>query len=155
MIFCKSITTAVGKDKSNPVATILPVCKGLIYRLEIDFPPGCCGLLHVQIFDGRYQVWPSTRGESFHGDACVVAFDDCYLKTAAPWVFKIITWNEDDTWNHTTQVRIGIASSEAFMSRYMPSITWDKFQSVLDRTALEQEAAKRAALEESLKELTD
>ena len=153
MIFAKSITAAVGRDSSNPVVEQLLVAKGLVYRVEFDFPPGCCGLCHVRVFDGNYQVYPTSRDDSFHGDAAVIAFDDCYLKTAAPWAFRIVVWNDDDTWPHTVQVRVGVASSEAFMSRYMPSVSWDKFQSLLAKAAAEQELARQKSIEESLKEL--
>jgi len=153
MIFVKSITAAVGRDENNPVIEELLIAKGLVYRVEFDFPPGCCGLCHVRLFDGGYQVYPTSRDDSFHGDATCIAFDDCYLKNAAPWVFKVMVWNDDDTWPHTLQVRVGIASSEAFMSRYMPSVSWNKFQSLLAKAAIEQEAAKKEAIEQGLKEL--
>lgn len=153
MIFCKSITAAVGRDASNPVIEDLIIAKGLIYRVEFDFPPGCCGLLNVRLFDGSYQVYPTSRDDSFHGDAAVIAFDDCYLKDTPPWIFRCVVWNNDDTWEHTVQIRVGIASSEAFMSRYMPSVSWEKFQSLLAQAALEQKQAKQQAIEEAFEDL--
>lgn len=149
------MTAAVGRDVDNPVISELLIAKGLVYRVEFDFPPGCCGLCHVKIFDGSYQVYPTSRDDSFHGDASVIAFDDCYLKTAAPWMFRVVVWNDDDTWPHTVQVRVGIASSEAFMSRYMPSVSWGKFQQLLAQAAIEQEAQRKASVEADLKGLTD
>lgn len=153
MIYVKSITAAVGRNISNPVVEVLSVCKGLVYRVEFDFPPGCCGLLHVRVFDGSYQVYPTSRDDSFHGDASVIAFDDCYLKNIPPWEFRIVVWNNDDTWDHTIQVRVGIASSEAFMSRYMPSVSWGKFQRLMAEAALEQERARKEALEQDIDEI--
>lgn len=153
MIFVKSITATVGQDEANPVIQDLVVCKGLVYRIEFDFPPGCCGLLHVRIFDGSYQVYPTSRDDSFHGDASTIAFDDCYLKNIPPWTFRIVVWNNDDTWPHTVQIRMGIAASEAFMSRYMPSVSWNKFNELLAEAAIEQEKARQEAIAETFKEL--
>ena len=153
MIFTASIDTVKDTAKAAAQITRLPVAKGLVYRFEVEFPPGCCGLLHCQVFDGSYQVYPSSRDDSFHSDARNIGFDDCYLKTSAPFEFTIKTWNLDETWDHNIQVRIAIASSEAFMSRYMPSISWKKFQSVLVKTSLEQEALKKAAILQAAKEL--
>ncbi|GAG09185.1 unnamed protein product, partial [marine sediment metagenome] len=67
---------------------------------------------------------------------------------AAPFEFIVKTWNLDETWPHTINVRVGMASSEAFMSRYMPSITWEKFQAVLAKAAIQQEYEKARAISE-------
>ena len=153
MIFSSTIATVANTSESNAKITRLPVAKGLVYRVEVEFPPGCCGLMNCQIFDGSYQVYPTSRDDSFHSDARNIAFDDSYLKTSAPFEFTIKTWNLDETWDHGIQVRIAMASSEAFMSRYMPSISWEKFQGVLAKASLEQEALKRAAILQATKEL--
>ena len=155
MIYTASIDTVKNTAKAAAQVTRLSVAKGLVYRVEVEFPPGCCGLLHCQIFDGSYQVYPTSRDDSFHSDARNIGFDDCYLKQAAPFEFTIRTWNLDETWDHAVQVRIGLAGSEAFMSRYMPSISWEKFQSVLAKTAMEQNALKSVALEQIAKELKE
>jgi len=153
MIYSASITSdKLGDSDANRVI-MLPVCKGLVYRFEIDFPAGCCGLLQCRVLDGSYQVWPSSRDDSFHGDNCTIGFDDCYLKTAAPFEFRIETVNLDETWAHTIQVRLGMASAEAFMSRYMPSVSWDKFQEVMAEAAIEQDILRRASIEAMAKEL--
>ena len=148
MVFSTSITTTNGTAKKDAKKTVLKVSKGLAYRFVVEFPPGCCGLLHVQIFDGNYQVYPASMDDSFHSDARAIFFEDLYLKTAAPYEFSIKTWNLDDTWDHTIQVRVGMASSEAFMSRYMPSISWEKSQAVFAKAAVEQELQKAKAISE-------
>lgn len=152
MIYSVSITTSNGTAEADADIFVLKVNKGLVFRLEVEFPPGCCGLLHCQIFDGSYQIYPASRDDSFHSDARVIGFDDCYLKMSAPFEFRIKTWNLDETWNHSIQVRVGMASSEAFMSRYMPSISWEKFQEVLARTVVEQEVEKARVIEEFAKD---
>lgn len=148
MVFSVSITTSNGTAKAKADSNVLKVAKGLAYRFEVEFPPGCSGLQHVQIFDGLYQVYPTSQQDSFHSDARVIGFDDCYLKQSAPYEFTIKTWNLDETHDHTVQVRIGMASSEAFMSRFMPSISWEKFQEVLSKAAIKQEYEKARAIEE-------
>ena len=148
MVYSVSITTTAATAKTDAKRTVLKVGKGLVYKIEVEFPPGCCGLLHSLIFDGSYQVYPASPDDSFHSDAGVISFDDCYLKMGAPFEFVIETWNLDDTFDHKIQVRVGMASSEAFMSRYMPSITWEKFQSTLAKAAIDQEAMKQKAIDE-------
>lgn len=153
MIYASTITTAVNTAEKSIPDVILKVTSGLIWLFEVDFPPGCCGLHHIQIFDGSYQVLPSTPGESLHGDNVKMQFDDLYLKQSAPLELKIRTWNEDDTWDHTTQIRIGIASTRAEMSRYVPMFAWENFEMLMVETLASQEALRKLQLEESLKKL--
>jgi hypothetical protein len=155
MVYSASITTEKGTAKADAKKTVLKAVKGLIYRIEVEFPPGCCGLLHCKIFDGGYQVFPASIQDSFHSDARVIGFDDLYLKQSAPFEFKVLTWNLDTTWPHTVQVRIGMASTEAFMARYMPGLTWKKFQEALSQAAIEEKARQVEAINLSLKEIEE
>lgn len=148
MVFSASITTDNGTAKADAKETILSITSGLIYRMEVEFPPGCCGLLHTQIFDGNYQVYPASIQDSFHSDARVIGFDDLYLKQQPPFELKILSWNLDETWDHTIQVRIGIAHTEAFMARYMPGLTWKKFQEVLASAAIKERLRQEEAIRE-------
>jgi len=153
MIYTSTISTPAGTaEKSIPDVT-LKITSGLIWLLEVDFPPGGCGLLHVQVFDGSYQVLPATPGESLHGDAVVMKFDDLYFKEAAPFELMIRTWNEDDTWPHATQVRIGVASTRAEMSRYMPAFAWEDFEKLMAEMLVSQQALRQSQLEAAVKEI--
>ncbi len=144
MIYTADIETDSGQTKANPLITVIKVTKGLVYRVEIEFAPGAAGLHHVVIFDGGYQVWPSTPGQTFHGGWSIIGFDDTYLKMAAPFEFKAYSWNLDETYDHLIQVRIGMVSDEVFMARYLPTYAYDHFMTLIK--------AEQAAQEERLKE---
>ncbi|MHA2265233.1 MAG: hypothetical protein ACXAEN_22795 [Candidatus Thorarchaeota archaeon] len=145
MIYAYDITTPKVGESGNPKRTTLKVTKGLVYQVEIEFPPGPLGLLHVAIFDGGYQVWPSNPDFDFHGDNGMIVFPDTYLKLTEPYEFWALTTNEDDTYQHQIHIRIGMASSEVFMSRYLPSISYEKMLEVLQR-AQESQAEERMAV---------
>jgi len=153
VIYAKTITTEANTSEGSKEDIVLTVTSGLIWLLEIDFPPGCCALQHVQIFDGSYQVLPATPGESLHGDAVTMRFDDLYFKQAAPYELKIRTWNLDDTWSHTIQIRIGMAASRAEMSRYIPAFGWENFERVLAESLASQQAIREKQLKQMLKDL--
>lgn len=102
--------------------------------MEVDFPPGCVGLVHVQLFDGKYQLLPASPGKTLFGDGKLLRYDDSYLKEAAPYELTLVTWNEDELWTHTIQVRVGVASSRLFMARYMPSVGWADFALEMEKT---------------------
>jgi len=148
MVFSHSITTTASTAKKDATKTVVKVAKGLVYKFEVEFPPGCCGLMHVQIFDGSYQVYPASANDSYHSDARVISFEDSYLKTAAPFEFVVKTWNLDETYEHTIQVMVGLVSSEIFMSRYMPGIAWKNFQTLIAKAGIEQEVMKQRAIAE-------
>ena len=154
MIYASTISTDEGTAEGSKDDVVLKLTSGLIWMFELDFPPGCCGLLHVQIFDGLYQVLPASIGESLHGDAVTMRFDDLYFKTAAPHELKIRTWNDDDTWPHTTQVRVGMASGRAEMSRYLPAMAWENFERLMAESIAKQESLRQVQLEEALKQIT-
>lgn len=93
-------------------------------------------------------MYPATLGETFSSDGAIIGFDDLYFKSSEPFEFIIEGWNEDTAWDHTIQVRIAMASSEAFMSRYMPSLQWEKFREAMALAAAEQEKAKADQLKQ-------
>lgn len=146
MIYAYDITTPKVGEEGNPKRTRLKVTKGLVYQVEIEFPPGPLGLCHVSIWDGGHQVWPSNPDFDFHGDNGMIMFPDTYLKLAEPYEFTAVTWNEDDTYEHTIHIRLGMASNEVFMARYLPSISFDKMLEVLKQTQSEQEAEREAVI---------
>lgn len=121
MIYTANITTLKNRAKTNLKKTIIRVTKGLVFKVEFFFPPGSAGLMGLAVFDGLYQVWPSSVGEFFLSDDETISFEDLYLKESAPFEFQCYTYNIDDTYDHLAGVRIGLVSSEVFMARFMPT----------------------------------
>lgn len=138
MIYSKLITTPKNTLIVSPLSTDLFLSKGLVYKMEIQYPSGSAGLMGVAILDGSYQVWPSTGLEWFTGNGGLISFDDIYLKESAPFKFTIKTYNLDDTYNHSVQVRIGFVTSDIFMARFLPSVSYQFFSEMLSKLAAEQ-----------------
>lgn len=147
MIYSATITTTHGATELTATETKLIINKGLIWMIEVEYPWGCCGFVHVQIFDCNYQLFPATPGEYLKGDGILAKYDDLYFKGSAPYELIIKTWNEDETYDHTIQVRIGLATLEAYMSRYIPSMTWDKLAEMIAQIETTQEAEKERAIQ--------
>lgn len=143
MIYVSSIVTSKSVSESPGKLTRVEVSRGLVYRVQIVFPPGPLGLLHCQIYDGSYQFFPATPGESFHSNDEVISFDELYLKENEPLNFTVKTWNNDDTYQHEIQVRIAMASKEEFKSRYMPSISWERFSEILQEAESQRQSEQQ------------
>ena len=120
MIYTLDVTTPPNTVKNAPLKVFMPLTRGLVHRVELDFPSGALGLHHVVIIDGDHRLWPSTEHETFHPDGVVIAFDDIYLKLSPPYEFLIQTYNLDDTYEHLVQVRIGLIANEMVWSRFIP-----------------------------------
>lgn len=108
MFYVYEITTPANTPKENPKETIAKLVRGVIHRVEIMFPPGPSGLLHVQIWRGGHQIYPSVTGQSFASDNETIAFNDFYELKHHPTYLRIITWNEDELYSHMVRVRIGV-----------------------------------------------
>jgi len=152
MIYSKYITTPANTSEKLPKRTVLKVTKGLVYKVEIMFPPGSAGLLRCAIFDGFYQAWPSTSGEYFRTEMETISYPDTYLKEAQPFQFDIITWNEDNTYDHALVVRLGMVSERVFMARFLPTYGWEEFEKMLKEIRAVQEFEIEMAKAKLLKE---
>ncbi|HDZ38745.1 MAG TPA: hypothetical protein ENH62_10725 [Marinobacter sp.] len=143
MIYTANITTPKDTSLTALKRTRLHVTKGLVYKVEFYFPAGSAGLMGVAVFDGLYQVWPSTVGVFFTGQDQMITFDDLYLKEAQPFEFQCYTYNLDDTYEHLVSVRIGLVSKEVFQARYLPSKSAEVFKQVLAQMEAERQELAR------------
>lgn len=141
MIYTANITTPKNTAKTALKHTVLQVTTGLVYKVEVYFPPGSAGLMGVAILDGLFQVWPSSAGEFFLGDTCLISYDDLYLKEAAPFQFSIYTYNLDTTYDHFAAIRVGMVSNEVFRARFLPNEAYDYFTQLLKQMSQEKAAA--------------
>lgn len=147
MIYGGVISTPANTTAAAPLDTVVEITAGLIYHLKIVFPPGPAGLLHVQILDAAYQLFPTTQGQSLVGDNLALEWDELYDKAAAPYLLTVRTWNLDDTYAHELTALISLASREEYQARYLPMLA----QNVMVQTLAVAEAQKTAARQERVK----
>lgn len=139
MIYTANITTKAKTWKTNLTRTRIKVTKGLVYQFELYLPAGSAGLMGVAVFDGLFQVWPSSVGEFFLGEDHLISFPDMYLKEAEPFEFQVYTYNEDTEHKHFASVRIGLVSKEVFLARFLPTKSNKYMAELLGRMALERD----------------
>lgn len=147
MIYGGVISTPANTAASSPLKTVYTVTEGIVYHLEVVFPPGPSGLLHVQIFDASYQVFPTTLGESFVGDNYAYDLDVLYAKDDKPFQFTVVTWNLDDTYAHEVSVFLSMETSDEFKARYLPMIQTSGMVAALSSQEIAKAAQRRERLE--------
>ena len=102
------LAIAVGKTELAPETQEVKLTQGLIHRLEVEFPDGCTGLVHVAVLWLDHQVWPTNPGEYFTSNNHVIIVDDYFELYEAPYILKIVGWTEALLYPHTVTVRIGV-----------------------------------------------
>ena len=99
-------------EESDPERIDLSLTKGLIAGGQIFFPAGCHGLAHVTIHDGRGQLYPANKDDTFHGEDGAIPLVGRHEIDAVPFMLFAQAWNEDDTYDHTIQITLNILTLE-------------------------------------------
>lgn len=77
---------------------------GVLNEVEIIFPWGCAGLVHVRIVHNEHQLYPTTSGKWFSGNDILIEFP-CEYELPESWnSLRVEGWNEDDFYGHTVVV---------------------------------------------------
>jgi len=112
VIYSWDLTTPANTPEDAPKEWVLKMAYGVIHQVNIIFPAGCAGLAHIKIFRGANQVWPSNLEGDFAGGDEVISFREFFPLETEPFQLEAITWNEDDTYDHTIIVRLGLLRRE-------------------------------------------
>ena len=112
MFYDFSFTILADTSASSPKVERVKLEYGILHLIEISFPAGCAGLVHLQIFDNGHQLFPTNPGGSFNTDDYTIRFNDHYPLLNPPYTLRLVGWNLDDTYDHTLEIRLGILPPE-------------------------------------------
>jgi hypothetical protein len=116
-------TTALTKQRTD-----INLKKGVIHKVEIQFPIGCAELAHMQIYDNLSQLWPSNEGQSFASDGHVIAIKDSHVIDTAPFSLIVYVWNESEDYDHRITLRLGMLPKSALLEYVLPVTTYFLFK---------------------------
>ena len=108
MLYKFSITTDANTPVTSKKKTVLKLARGIIHQLDVQFPSGPSGLLHVHINDAIHQIFPYNTDENFASSNVNIRFREFIPLLEEPYQLDAFTWNEDDTYEHLVIIRIGI-----------------------------------------------
>jgi hypothetical protein len=106
MIYEKRITIPPNTSQASPTTAEILVHPGMLRMVEVTFPPGPAGLAHLQINKWERQEYPTNPNSDFAGDGVQLVFNEDALLIDPPYVYTLVGWNEDDTYEHTITVRM-------------------------------------------------
>jgi|ERR1700739_2844194 len=106
MIFVSAIKTTHLTTKLAPLLTTIPIAEGKITQLMIFFPPGVNALAHIKLLWGLYQIFPGNEQGDFAGGDVLINWVEDIDIDSAPFQLTAVTWNDDDTYDHTITVHV-------------------------------------------------
>jgi len=78
MIYRFAITTPEKTYETAKKETVFKLARGVIYKIEFDFPPGPQGTLHLAIRRELHQIWPTNPDGDFAADDRLISFPEYY-----------------------------------------------------------------------------
>ena len=112
MQYTKDVTFSSGGSQQNQTSVSFKCAKGIIHRIEIVFPSGCAGLVHVQLFQSGHPIAPSNESDTYSGNDDVLEIPEFIELKSELNTITIKGWNEDDTYDHKILFRIYILAKE-------------------------------------------
>ncbi len=122
MVYSLAITTPISTPLSAPLRSIIKAISGVLYKIEVYFPPGSSGLVGLQLWNANVALLPVDRDEWIHGDNVTISFDDIQELSISENVLDVFTYNNDTKWQHIIEIRIGIATRKQWEERYAPGV---------------------------------
>jgi hypothetical protein len=110
MIYVFPITIPANTPETAKQKTILPLARGRVTRVMVEFPAGHVGLTHLAINRGLFQLWPVNPESAFKSSNETIIWEEDYNLDTPPYELEAYAWNEDDTYEHTITVRIVLES---------------------------------------------
>lgn len=108
MVFEFKITVPANTPESNKYRYDVRLAYGIIHQIDIDFPPGCVGMVKLVICDGLFQVFPSNPGGYFSGTHPPISGKVFYELNNEPFELQIYAWSPGTEYDHTVTVRFWI-----------------------------------------------
>ena len=112
MFFEYSLTIPANTAQAAPAELEMPLSPGTVARVDVQFPRGCVGLVHVQVWREEHQVWPVNLDGDISAEGAVVSWPEDYDLTEKPLALTLRGWNDDDSYPHTVTFRCAIMPLE-------------------------------------------
>lgn len=108
MFFEYDITVPAQTAEASALRQDLDLKWGTVRRIAVQFPRGCYGLVHAQIWSGRHQIAPVNELGNIKAEDDVVEFDTEWDLMEPPYLVTAVVWNDDDSYDHTLTIRIEV-----------------------------------------------
>ena len=104
-----SVTVPLNTAESAKATAFVEVCPGVITMFYRLFPPGCTGLVHLQVFYQTRQIFPTTPGQSYLGDGSEILGDASVVLDEPEYVLELRAWSPGTAYQHIVYCEFYIA----------------------------------------------
>ena len=115
MFFEYDITVTKLTTEATAEETRLPLSKGIINFINVQFPIGCAGLVHCRLEHHTFPHFPSNPSGNFKSDGFIIPVQGPIKFLSEPHEVNVVAWNEDDSLDHTITLRFDITESEPYI----------------------------------------
>lgn len=122
MHYQTTISIPANTAATSPIRSTVQMSKGTISKVEIVFPPGCAGLVHLQILHKEHILYPSSPDESYVGDKDPIVWSEDFPLVENPYELIVIGWNYDTRYAHSPIVRFEMLSKDKSLADYLQRI---------------------------------
>jgi len=112
MYYAIPIIVPPNTPPTSPVERRVIVDWGVLVKVEVEFPAGCCGLVGVKILYQGRQIFPTNKGFWFISDDYVISFPEYFPFNQRENELVIQAYNEDEIYFHTPIVRLAVLPRE-------------------------------------------
>lgn len=112
MFYDFTLTVPKNTAATSPEEIRMQLTKGVIHRVEIDFPIGTRALVHVIVMRGGHQLFPTNPDGDMATDGHVIAWDEHEELNDEPLELVAKGWSTANTYDYDVALRFGILSKE-------------------------------------------
>lgn len=116
MFYDFAVTVPASTAEASPVTQGMKLTTGIVHRVEVQFPAGCAGLAHCAVEHDGHQFLPTNPDGDFASDDFTVVIDEHYELKKGNTLMRARAWNDDDTYQHTITIRVGIMDSKLWLT---------------------------------------
>lgn len=104
-----SVTVSADRAKADYASADIEVCPGVISKFYRLFPPGCAGLVRLQVYYQTRQIFPTTPGGSYLGDDSEILSDATVFLDEPEYVLQLRGWSPGSVHQHIVYCEFYIA----------------------------------------------
>lgn len=112
MLYEVDLDVPANTPEKTPVKGTIKLTKGIVNKVGVQFPIGTRATVHVRIYRGGHQVWPTNPDGDIKADGFVVEWDEFYNIDDEPVDLTVMAWSTADTYQYTITTRVNLISPE-------------------------------------------
>lgn len=107
-----AITIPANTLESDPYEEEIYLTHGVITHVEIEFHPGCNGMVEVYVRDGLHQVFPTNADSRFKTDGATISWNEYHEMFEPPYLLTLGGYSPGTTYDHEIIFRFEVTPQE-------------------------------------------